>query len=82
MAETYFVATFHTHAGALKFERRLKALNEACKLLPVPRTISSSCGVCARFNYNDFRSLAFEDLDAVYLVVSQEYQRVWENEVC
>lgn len=81
MAETYFVATFHTHAGALKFERKLKALNEACKLLPVPRTISSSCGVCARFNYNDFRSLAFEDLDAVYLVVSQEYQRVWTNDI-
>ncbi len=81
MAGTYFVATFHTHAGALKFERRLKALNEACKLLPVPRTISSSCGVCARFNFNDFRSLAFEDLDAVYLVVSQEYQRVWTNDI-
>lgn len=82
MAETYFVATFHTHAGALKFERKLKALNEACMLLPVPRMISSSCGVCARFSYSDFRSLAFEDLDSVYLVVSHEYQRVWENEVC
>ena len=80
MSESYFVATFHTHAGALKFERKLVALNEPCKLMPVPRKISSSCGICAKFEYENFKSLVFEDMDAIYLVIRQEYQRVWENE--
>lgn len=81
MAERILVATFHTHAGALKFERKLKALNERCKLMPVPRKISSSCGICATFTYEDFLSLVFEDMDSVYSVLGHEYKRLWMNEV-
>ena len=81
MTETYLIATFHTHAGALKFERKLKAVDESCKLMPVPRKISSSCGVCARFNYEAYQDLIFEDLDAVYSVNGQEFLRLWTNEM-
>ncbi len=81
MTETYLIATFHTHAGALKFERKLKAVDESCKLMPVPRKISSSCGVCARFNYEAYQDLIFEDLDAVYRVNGQEFLRLWTNEM-
>lgn len=74
-----FVATFHTHAGALKFERRLKALGANCQLTPVPRKLSSSCGVCARFDYEAYEALACEDLDAVYRVSGADFQKIWEN---
>ena len=33
---------------ALKVEKTLKGAGIACKLIPVPRHLSSDCGVCVR----------------------------------
>lgn len=39
---------FHTSNHAFRAERLLKAQAIACKLIPVPRDLSSDCGVCLR----------------------------------
>lgn len=47
-------ATFHCEYDALVFERTLKQHTLPVKLLPVPRSLSSSCGIAARFALADY----------------------------
>lgn len=49
----YSVALFHSITGALQAEKRLKEKGVAIKLIPVPRQLSSDCGVCLRFERKD-----------------------------
>lgn len=45
----YGVVLFHSTSGALMAERLLKKAGIAYKIIPVPRHLSSDCGVCLRF---------------------------------
>ncbi len=47
------VVLFHSITGALQAEKRLKGKGIAMKLIPVPRQLSSDCGVCLRFRSED-----------------------------
>jgi hypothetical protein len=49
----YSVVLFHSITGALQAEKRLKKKGIATKLIPVPRQLSSDCGVCLRFERKD-----------------------------
>jgi len=51
--EDYGVVLFDSTQGALKAEKVLKAAEYAIKLIPVPRQVSSDCGVCIRFLWKD-----------------------------
>jgi len=44
----YAVVLFHSTSHALRAERVLLAEHVLCKLIPVPRHLSSDCGVCVR----------------------------------
>ena len=48
-AVEYQVMLFKSVSHALLAEKTLKALGIPHKLIPVPRHISSDCGVCLRF---------------------------------
>lgn len=41
--------TFHSVSDSLKFEKTIKESGLEVQLVPVPREISSSCGVAAMF---------------------------------
>lgn len=47
--ETYEVVLFKSVSHALRAEKILKEAGIPFKLIPVPRHISSDCGVCLRF---------------------------------
>ena len=47
--ESYYIVTFETTHHALRFEKTLKGKGISLTLLPVPRRLSSSCGIAARF---------------------------------
>lgn len=49
--------TFKSVSYAMKFETELKKFNIKTKIIPVPRSISSSCGLCVRFDLNDMEEL-------------------------
>ena len=49
-AETYEVVLFASVSHALRAEKILKEAGVPFKLIPVPRHISSDCGVCLRFS--------------------------------
>ena len=43
------VATFFSHFGAIRFKRACDAHGIPASLMPVPRSLSSSCGTCVRY---------------------------------
>ena len=63
------LATFHTHYGALRFNRHCKTNKIPAKMMPVPRELSSSCGVCVRFNAACAPAPAeHEDMERCYVI--------------
>jgi hypothetical protein len=48
--EEYQVILFDSVHHALRSEKILKELGISHKLIPVPRHISSDCGICLRFS--------------------------------
>ena len=39
----------HTSGHAFSIERVMKKRGVACRITPIPRNVSSDCGVCIRF---------------------------------
>ena len=64
-----YLATFYTHTAAVVSSRQLKNAGIQNRMMPVPRSLSSSCGVCIRYQAeNEKRELMDEELEAVYRV--------------
>ncbi|MGB4439510.1 MAG: DUF3343 domain-containing protein [Sedimentibacter sp.] len=53
----YNYMTFKSVSYAMKVETVLKNCNIKYKIIPVPRSISSSCGLCVRFSKEDMDNL-------------------------
>ena len=49
-ADMPYLATFFSHFGATRFRRLCRQRDIDVVLMPVPRSLSSSCGTCARFD--------------------------------
>ncbi len=45
-----YLATFFSHFGAVRFRRLCSSRGVEAELMPVPRSLSSNCGTCARFD--------------------------------
>lgn len=48
-----YIATFHSHFGAVRFHRDMLKEGKSAILQPVPRDLSSSCGTAVRFFQDD-----------------------------
>ena len=59
----YAVVLVYSTSHALRAEKVLVEAGVSCKLIPVPRHLSSDCGVCARIELAD-REAALEALEA------------------
>jgi hypothetical protein len=69
-----YLVLFFTQSGAIKYQRFLTAQRIHCKLQPIPRKLSSSCGIAARFRYQgDLKILINEDVDKIYQVDQENY---------
>jgi hypothetical protein len=51
------VVLFESVSHALRAEKLVKASGISCKLIPVPRHLSSDCGVCMRFAMKDSETI-------------------------
>ena len=47
-SESYAVILVHSTSHAMRIEKLLGKRGITCKMIPVPRQISSDCGVCIR----------------------------------
>ena len=52
-AQTYAVILVYSTNHALRAEQVLQQAGIRCKLIPVPRHLSSDCGVCIRVGRGD-----------------------------
>ena len=53
MKDNYSVVIFYSTSVAIKAESLTKKANLKIKLIPVPRNLSSDCGICLRFSNED-----------------------------
>jgi hypothetical protein len=64
-----YIATFFTHSGAVKYKRHMNKRNIHVELMPVPRRLSSDCGIGARFFIEeDIKGFISEDIDKLFLI--------------
>lgn len=75
-----YLATFYTHYGASCFAREMKKRGADHRMMPVPRRLSSSCGVCVRFAWEGGLPTDAEDLEAIYQISQDAYQRIYSRE--
>ncbi|MBD3391145.1 MAG: DUF3343 domain-containing protein [Chitinivibrionales bacterium] len=47
------VVLVHSTSHAIKAEKLMRRAGIDCKLIPVPRKLSSDCGICIRFAARD-----------------------------
>ncbi|MEL7649638.1 MAG: DUF3343 domain-containing protein [Sedimentibacter sp.] len=71
----YNYMTFKSVSYAMKVEAALKSCGINYKIIPVPRSISSSCGLCLRFKNEDMESLR-EAIKTNSLVYENIYHEV------
>ena len=62
-----YIATFHSHFGALLYFKALKKQEISAKLMPTPRKASSSCGTSVSYEYGSAIDLEGCELDSVYV---------------
>ena len=44
-----YIATFFMHFGSIRYERLCKSKGYQARTMPVPRSLSSSCGTCVKY---------------------------------
>jgi hypothetical protein len=66
----YFAALFQSVSHVISAERILKEAQVPHKIIPVPRKISSDCGVCIRFlpEHSELFENALNDKAEVYTI--------------
>lgn len=77
-----YIATFHTHLSAMLTSRTLQSRGIAARMAPVPRSLSSSCGTCVRYEGDvPYLEDMDEDVERVYEMEGEEPCRLLlENE--
>jgi len=53
MEDNYSVVIFYSTSAAIRAESLAKRNKLMVKLIPVPRNLSSDCGICLQFNNED-----------------------------
>jgi len=75
------LATFYTHHDATMFFSFLKGEGIPAKMAPVPRKLSSSCGVCVRYTSDMVIDFDRYEIEAIHTEVDGNYAKIWENDV-
>lgn len=84
MKEYNIIFTFYSTHLALAFERELKSSEINVKITPVPRQISSSCGLSGRINGQDLEKvkevcndnqIEYED---IYQINEENFKKISE----
>ena len=84
MKEYNILFTFYSTHLALAFERELKSSEINLKITPVPRQISSSCGLSGRINGQDLEKvkkvcndnqIEYED---IYQINEENFKKISE----
>lgn len=68
-----FVLTFNTQLDAVIAKKFCEKDKIICKLAPVPRSLSSSCGTCAFVTTDDSNKLSKISYEEIFIIQNGEY---------
>ena len=76
-----YIATFFSHFGTIKFKKICDEKGLEAKAMPVPRSLSSSCGTCVRFECEDLSVFGDypKEIDKIVLAEGNAYKEVYAN---
>ena len=78
----YYIATFYSHFGAIRFKRECRQEGWGAQLMPVPRSLSSSCGTCVRFKapmeYKP-KTDAHEEIEQIVRETESGYEVIYDG---
>lgn len=75
-----YIAIFYTHFGAIKYSKYLSGKNITSEIMPVPRKISSSCGICVKFKTDlDVSTIVSEDIEKIFAIDDSNMKLIYEN---
>lgn len=76
-----YLATFFTHSGAI-YSKRLWSSHEInVELVPVPRKVSSNCGIGIMFKYDkNVLDLINEEVEAMFEVDESSYREIYRSD--
>lgn len=77
MKDYFILFTFYSTHLALEFERTLKSEDIFVKLIPVPRKISSSCGLAGKIKEKDISEV--EKICEKNKIEYEEIYKVYED---
>lgn len=77
-----YIATFFSHFGAIRYKKLCEQQGLAAKTMPVPRTLSSSCGTCVRVEggYAEPAGVCRDEVDRIARVTEGGYAVVYNSE--
>lgn len=72
---------FHTHTGAIKFDREHRTACLSLVSMPVPRVLSSNCSVSFLIEYDgDIEALIDEQIDKIFIKEGETFELVYDSE--
>jgi len=77
-----YLATFHTHSGALKYCRYLQGKGITAETMPVPRRFSSNCGIGVKFRLDgdtDINNFISEDIEKLFRIDSTDARPIYSS---
>ncbi|MBC3803674.1 DUF3343 domain-containing protein [Acetobacterium fimetarium] len=76
-----YIATFYSHFGAIRFKKKCIADGLSASVMPVPRSLSSSCGTCVTFTVSDEYYLdenINEEIEQIVCVEENKYRQIYQ----
>lgn len=74
-----YIATFHSHYASMRYKKLCEKQGLSAKMMPVPRTLSSSCGTCVNWQGESYPMDAetLEELEQIVEVLENGYLQVY-----
>ena len=75
-----YIATFFSHYGAMRCKKLCDEAGIPARMMPVPRTLSSSCGTCVRMEAESADRLPrTEEMEQIALEQENGWQILFSN---
>lgn len=78
-----YIATFFSHFGATRFKKNCARKGLSAQVMPVPRSLSSSCGTCVKYYTpdNPIPEEHLQEIEQIVHVISDgQYESVYRAE--
>ena len=73
-----YIVLFYTNSSAIKFAKFLKRLNYVGELIPLPRKLTSSCGMGVKFHFSgNLSAIISDEIEKIYAVQGIQYKLVY-----